>query len=112
MCPGCFPGPVDRNGLKFPGDLTGNHIEMTDPDHNRQPASSRQMPPGELSLAFAAFALAHSGCGEETSELRLDERALIGWCRRCDDARVFVVDERRRRRQTRSNLVPEGGPKS
>jgi hypothetical protein len=49
------------------------------------------MPPDKVGLVFAAFTLTHSGCGKETSELRLDERSLIGWCRRCTDSRIFVV---------------------
>ena len=63
---------------------------MKDTDHDRQPAPFRKIPATEASLVFAGFVLAHSGCGEETSELRLDKGSLIGWCRRCDDLRIFV----------------------
>lgn len=68
-------------------------------DRNGQSASPRGLPPEGASLGFAAFALAHSECGDEASELRLDERSLIGWCRRCNDSRIFVVDEESRRKQ-------------
>jgi hypothetical protein len=87
-----YPGPAGRDGLKLPDSLADNHVEMNATDQNRQPAPSRRMSSDGVSLAFAAFALEHSGCGEETSELRLDERSLVGWCRRCNDSRIFVVD--------------------
>ena len=110
--PATFRARQGRDGLKLSGGLADNHIEMNDADHNRQSAPPRGFPPDEINLAFAAFALGHSGCGDEASELRLDERSLIGWCRRCNDSRIFVVHEENRRKQTRPNLVSEGGRRS
>ncbi|HZC18533.1 MAG TPA: hypothetical protein VE225_02390 [Rubrobacteraceae bacterium] len=89
--------------------MADNRIEMNHTDRNRQPASPRRLPPDGASLAFAAFALAHSECGDEASEMRLDKRSLIGCCRRCNDSRIFVVDEENRRKQAHPNLVSEAG---
>lgn len=108
---GLLSGPHGRNGLKISGDLVDNSAEMNGTDHNRRPASFRWIPPNRVGLAFA-FALAHSGCAEETSELRLDERTLIGWCWRCNDLRIFAIDEKDQRKQPRPNPVSEAGVES
>lgn len=87
--PGSPPG-----GLKLFAALADNRIEMNNTDHDRQPAPLRRIPPdGGASLAFATFALEHSGCEEASSELRLNERTLIGWCWRCNELRIFTTDE-------------------
>jgi hypothetical protein len=41
-------------------------------------------------LSFAVFSLTHAGCGEEgVIELRLNERALLGWCPLCAALETF-----------------------
>lgn len=82
------------DGLKFPDDSVDNHVEMSSPDHNRQPTPLRGDSADGVSVAFAAFVLTHSGCGKEASELRLDDQSLFGWCWRCNDLRIFTSDER------------------
>jgi hypothetical protein len=41
------------------------------------------------SECFLAFALLHAGCGDEVIEARLDRRALVCWCLRCDELRII-----------------------
>ena len=41
-------------------------------------------------LAFVIFSLTHAGCGEAgVIELRLGERALLGWCPSCAVLQTF-----------------------
>lgn len=87
--------------------MADNHIEMNGTDHKRRPVPSRWDTPG-VGPAFATFALAHSECGEASSELRLDERTLIGWCWRCDDLRIFATGEGTPERQP----IPKTGQES
>jgi hypothetical protein len=47
-----------------------------------------ERPLTEGELAFAAFTLSHTHCGD-VIELRLDGGALLQWCVACADARVF-----------------------
>ncbi len=91
--PGSPLSPEGGGGLKLFAALADNHIEMNSTDHDRQLAPLRRIPPDRAGLAFAAFALEHSGCEEASSELRLDERTLIGWCWRCNELRIFATDE-------------------
>lgn len=51
---------------------------------------------GGTALAFAAFVLAHDGCGVVPSEFRLDGDSLASWCPRCDEVRVFGPTEERK----------------
>ena len=44
------------------------------------------------SECFLAFALLHSGCGDEVIEARLDKRALACWCLRCEELRIIGDD--------------------
>ena len=41
-------------------------------------------------LAFAAFTLSHSPCGDQVIELRLGEGLLLQWCLACADMNAFV----------------------
>jgi hypothetical protein len=45
-------------------------------------------PQMEDDLSFAAFALAHSPCGE-VIEVRIDQGSVVQWCVACADARLF-----------------------
>lgn len=40
-------------------------------------------------MAFVAFALAHSPCGDHVIEARLGEGRLLGWCVACAEAKIF-----------------------
>ena len=40
-------------------------------------------------LAFVAFALCHSPCGDAVVEARLGEGSLLQWCLACADLRIF-----------------------
>lgn len=40
-------------------------------------------------LAFVAFTLYHSPCGDAVVEARLGEGSLLQWCLACADLRVF-----------------------
>lgn len=43
----------------------------------------------EDGLAFVAFTLRHSPCGDAVVEARLGEGALLQWCLACSDSMVF-----------------------
>jgi hypothetical protein len=38
---------------------------------------------------FLAFTLLHAGCGDEVIEARLDKRALVCWCLRCEELQII-----------------------
>lgn len=40
-------------------------------------------------LAFVAFTLSHSPCGDRVIEARLGERLLLQWCLDCAQMRIF-----------------------
>ncbi len=42
------------------------------------------------SLAFVAFALSHTACGDGPVELRVDERCLLEWCPDCSELEIFT----------------------
>ncbi len=44
-------------------------------------------------LSFAAFVLAHVGCGDEVIELRVGERLLLEWCPVCAKMAIFGFSE-------------------
>ena len=41
-------------------------------------------------LAFVAFTLFHSPCGDDVIELRLGEGLLLQWCLACAEMNTFV----------------------
>lgn len=43
----------------------------------------------EDSLAFVAFTLSHSPCGDGVMEARLGEGMLLQWCVSCAEIRIF-----------------------
>jgi len=55
---------------------------------------------GAGDLSFAAFSLAHAGCGDGVVELRLGDRLLLEWCPACASMATFGFPE------------DGGGPKS
>ena len=48
---------------------------------------------GACDLSFAAFSLAHAGCGDGVVELRLGDRFLLEWCPSCAVMATFVASE-------------------
>ena len=47
------------------------------------------VPTAEGNLAFAAFTLSHTPCGDGVIEARLGEGLLLQWCLDCAEMRVF-----------------------
>lgn len=48
---------------------------------------------GAGDLSFAAFSLAHAGCGDGVVELRLGDRLLLAWCPACASMATFGFPE-------------------
>lgn len=53
--------------------------------------------------AFATFVLAHSECGEQIEEFRLEKNTVASWCLRCGEVGVFGPTHRKTRVQTRKS---------
>jgi hypothetical protein len=56
-------------------------------------AGVSENPAADVSLSFAAFVLAHVGCGDEVIELRVGERLLLEWCPVCAEMAAFGFSE-------------------
>lgn len=78
-----------EDSLKPADAATDNHEVRGDAG----PAGISEERADDGDFSFAAFILAHVGCGDEVIELRVGERLLLEWCPACAKMAIFGFSE-------------------